>query len=78
MGRAKDSIFYIVLDITAAEFRDYYSQDINSVITTSHTGEKVLFPANILQPFVTYSGIQGQFKIVIDKNAKFKSISRVI
>ncbi len=72
-----DSIFYIHLNITSAEFEHYYAQNINSVIATSHDGQRVQFPAKILRPFVTVSGVQGRFKLVMDKNKKLKSISRV-
>ncbi len=71
------SIFYIHLNITAAEFENYYAQNINSVIATSHDGRLVQFPANILRPFVTASGVQGEFKLVMDKDTKLKSINRI-
>lgn len=70
-------IFYIHLNITAVEFEHYYAQNINSVIATSHDGQRVQFPANILRPFVTASGVQGKFKLVMDKNKKLKSINRI-
>ncbi len=75
--QGNDSTFYVELDITASEFRHYYSQNINRVITVCHTGQKIQFPANILQPFVSHSGVQGKFKIVIDEKEKFKSINRI-
>ncbi len=77
MQHNMDSIFYIHLNITSAEFEHYYAQNINSVIATSLDGQRVQFPANILRPFVTTAGIQGKFKLVIDKNKKLKSVSRV-
>ncbi len=72
-----DSIFYIHLNITTIEFLNYYTKNISTVIATSHNGKRVQFPANVLQSFVTHSGVQGTFKLVIDENTKFKSISRI-
>ena len=72
-----ESIFFIQLDISASEFHHYYAQNINSVSTISHNGQRIQFPASVLQPFVTHSGVQGQFKIIIDENAKLKSILRI-
>lgn len=72
-----DNIFYIQLNITSAEFQHYYARNANSVVATSHDGRRVQFSANILQPFVTHSGVQGAFKLVIDKNTKLKSINRI-
>jgi len=77
MQQEMENIFYIQLDITTAEFQHYYAKNINSVIATSHNGQRVQFPANVLQPFVTHSGIQGNFKLIIDKNSKFKSIKQL-
>ncbi|VAW92243.1 hypothetical protein MNBD_GAMMA23-282 [hydrothermal vent metagenome] len=75
--RNMDSIFYIHLNITSAEFEHYYAQNINSVIATSHDGQRVQFPANILRPFITAAGVQGMFKLVMDENTKLKSINRI-
>ena len=72
-----DNIFYIQLDISTNEFHHYYSNNIDSVIATSHDGRKIQFPANILQPYVSHAGIQGEFKLIVDENSKFKSISKI-
>ncbi len=72
-----ENIFYIQLDISSADFRQYYAKKIKSVIATSHDGRRVQFPANILQPFVTHSGVQGQFRLVTDSHARFKSIRKL-
>jgi len=72
-----DINYLVRLDITASEFQHYYAQNIDSVIAWSHNGQKIQFPASILQSFVSHSGIHGTFKIVIDKQSKFKAIKRV-
>lgn len=74
---AKDTVFYFQLDITAEQFKNYYSQNINSIIATSHDGRRVQFPANILQPYVSHTGVQGTFSLTIDSNARLKSICRI-
>lgn len=77
MVKIDNSTFYIYLDISAIDFQNYYAQNINAIIASSHSGERIQFPANALQPFVSHTGVQGEFKIVIDENAKLKSITRV-
>jgi len=77
MQQNRDSIFFIRLDITSADFQHYYANNVNSVVAMSHNGQRLQFPANVLRPFVTYSGVQGKFKLVIDNNSKFKSIDRI-
>lgn len=72
-----DNIFYIHLDISTTDFQHYYSNNINSVIAISHDGQKIQFPANILQPFVSHTGVKGEFKVIVDKNSKLKSISKL-
>ncbi len=73
----KDTVFYVQLDISAEQFKNYYSQNIKSIVATSHDGRRVQFPANVLQSYVTHSGVQGVFCLMVDSNARFKSISRV-
>ena len=77
MGTRDETSYFVRLDITAAEFENYYAQNIDSVLAWSHTGQKIQFPANILQSFVSHSGIHGTFKIVIDRQSKFKEIHKV-
>jgi len=77
MNKRKKSVFYVSLDISSADFKHYYAQNINQISTLSHTGQRIQFPANALLPFVSHTGVQGNFKIVIDENTKLKSIDRV-
>ena len=72
-----DNIFYIHLDISTKEFQHYYANNVNSVIAMSDNGKKIQFPANILQEFVSHSGVQGQFKLTIDSDSKLKSIDKI-
>lgn len=74
---SRHTVFYIQLDISTQQFWNYYSQNINSIIATSTDGQRVQFPASVLQPYVTHAGIQGTFCLTVDEDAKFKSIGRV-
>ena len=73
----KDRKFYVPLDISAEQFKNYYSQNIKSIVATSHDGRRVQFPASVLQAYVTHNGVQGTFCLTVDSNSRFKSISRV-
>jgi len=72
-----DNVFYIQLDISTTEFQDYYANNVKNVIAISNDGRKVQFPANILQKFVSHSGIQGLFKLTVDSQSKFQSMIKV-
>ncbi|MBV1882330.1 MAG: DUF2835 domain-containing protein [Pseudomonadales bacterium] len=74
---ADASNIIISLNITADEYLLWYQGSVKSVYTHALDGRSISFPANILQPFVTRSGIQGRFAIAFDKSNKFVSIQQV-
>ena len=62
------------ISISADEFVKQY-QFPNAVVSTySRDGRSVRFPANILQRFITHSGVKGSFRIQFDNAGKFSSI----
>lgn len=67
----------INISISSEEYLKYYKVPSASVSTQSYDGRSVKFPANILQPFVTHSGIQGVFAIEFSESGKFLSIERL-
>ena len=67
----------INLNISRDEYLKWYSATAQHVITTALDGRKVRFPANVLQPFVTYSGVRGLFEIEFTESGKFRSIQRL-
>jgi hypothetical protein len=68
---------YIRIRISADEYLKQYQVPGINVHTVAEDGRNVAFPASILKPFVTHSGIQGRFCILFDQNGKFNSIQRV-
>ena len=69
----------IIVDvfIPADEYIKRYIGNGAIVHTTSRDGRSVQFPANILQPFVTHSGVRGSFCISFDHAGKFSSIKKL-
>lgn len=67
----------VPLTIPADEYEQYYRGAAKVVIATSSDGRRVQFPANVLRPFLTHSGIHGEFILVFDHNFKFVAIHRV-
>ncbi len=67
----------VSLTITEDELLKWYRQDAQDVYAIAHDGSSVRFPANILQPYVSHSGVQGTFEIEFDEYGKFRSIARL-
>jgi hypothetical protein len=64
------------LDISAAQYLDYYRGAVLHVVARSATGQTVQFPASLLQRFVTTEGIHGRFVLTCDQNHKCTGLER--
>lgn len=67
----------VSLSISSDEYLKAYQGTGKIVLAKDTDGRRVRFPANILRPFVTHSGIHGIFRIEFDDDGKFRRISRV-
>jgi hypothetical protein len=65
------------ISLTAEKYREYYAGNVNAIQVISDDGRKVRFPANVLQPYLTHSGVQGEFVIQFDDNHRFVSINKL-
>lgn len=68
---------FVDLHISAEEYLRHYKGVGKSVIARDHRGRRVQFPANILQRFVSHTGIQGHFVIRFGDDNKFIGIERL-
>lgn len=70
----------IIVDITitADQYLTQYKIPSAVVVTRSRCGRSVKFPANILQKFVTHSGINGSFKINFSADGKMQSVEKLV
>ena len=71
---SQESFFSI--DIKENEFISYYSGKVKNIIVRSEDNKTIQFPAQLLQQFVSHSGIKGRFRIRYGKNHKLLSIDR--
>lgn len=65
------------LVIAADEYQRLYQGVVRDVLAQSVDGRRVRFPAAILRPYVTHSGISGRFRIVFDEQNRFQSIEKI-
>jgi hypothetical protein len=65
------------LHISPDAYLDYYRGVAKVVVVETTSGETLQFPARFLVPFVTASGIIGEFAMTCDSNNKCLELQRV-
>lgn len=53
----------------------FYGADKSRVLVTTTDGLRLSIPWQLLQPYVTQHGIQGQFDIVFDEHGKCRALT---
>ena len=69
--------FEFHLRISSQRYLAYYRGAVRDVVAQCADGVTVQFPASLLTPFVTESGIQGHFVLTCDDAHKGAHLSRV-
>ena len=59
------------LQLTADEYESYYKGIVKNIQVTSTDGRTIRFPASNLRPYLTHSGVSGEFIMRFDKDNKF-------
>ena len=65
------------LNLSYEKFLYVYKGHAKYVVAEAYDGRKIQFPAEILKPYLTREGVQGQFIIYFDEKHKFKSLSKI-
>jgi hypothetical protein len=65
------------LNVSPEQYQKWYGGAARAVQVTARDGRRIQFPAKILQPFVTHSGIRGTFAIYFDADNKYQDIKRL-
>lgn len=65
------------LNVSPAEYQQWYGGAARNVVVTARDGRRIQFPARVLQPFVTHSGVRGTFAIYFDEQHRYKDIRRL-
>ncbi len=55
----------------------YYRGEIKSVVTKSHDGRTIQFPASALRRYITREGITGEFEIEFDQLNRMTELRRI-
>lgn len=65
------------LNISPEEMLAYYRGEVANVFAVSEDGRSVVFPAHVLRPFMTHTGIVGRFRLVYDDHGRYRFIERL-
>lgn len=66
--------FTIHLNIGREELMRYYRDGVQNVRAIANNGQVILFPVNVLRPFINQRGVFGLFEIECDRNGKLLNI----
>ena len=69
--------FQLQLHIPSGKYLDYYRGAARNVVATCDDGRTIQFPASLLTPFVTASGIHGAFVLICDDANRNPELRRV-
>ncbi len=73
---APNRTIVIGLNIDSEELLKLYRGSAREVVARSLDGQNIRFPAEVLKPFVTHNGVQGQFALVVDASNKLVDLRR--
>jgi hypothetical protein len=65
------------LHMSTEKFLRYYQGTVKAIQVVSECGKRLQFPASRMRPFLTHSGINGRFAIVIDQNQRFVNLRQI-
>lgn len=68
--------YLVDLHIPADELLRYYRGAASTVAAWDRYGRRLRFPAAVLRPFVTPSGVRGTFELEVDRNNRLQGIRR--
>lgn len=74
---SRNQQIYIDIRISAEEMMKLYQGVAQNVSVRARDGRRVQFPASSLRPYVTSSGVEGSFILIVDAQHKLQSISRL-
>lgn len=59
------------------KYLGYYQGYADDVLVTAIDGRKIQFPAEILKPYLTREGINGNFIIHFNNQNKYQSLQKI-
>lgn len=69
--------YELSISATYAECERLYLTGNNTVVVKATNGLSVQLPTKNLRPFVTPDGIHGRFKLIVNKQNKIQSLTKI-
>jgi hypothetical protein len=68
--------FEFHLSLPSEQYLAYYRGTVREVLVRCRDGQTVQFPASLLQPFVSSSGVHGDFVLTCEDNHRGANLQR--
>ena len=65
------------LAISAGDYLAYYRGEVREVAVRAADGRSIRSPANILRPFLSHTGVNGEFALQYDEQNRFVGIRKL-
>lgn len=66
--------FTLALSIEPEQLKRFYRGDATQIVATAQEGVSIAFPAEAVRPFVTATGVHGDFVLTTDAQFRLLSI----
>ncbi len=65
------------LTLSRSDVLEFYEGSLGAVSVLTEQGLRLQFPFHHLRPFVSFSGVNGRFRVMIDSSNKISRIERI-
>lgn len=65
------------LNIQTDELAKYYKGQAQSIFVRASNGQTLQFPASLVLPFVSHSGVSGEFSLSFDGKGKAIELTKI-
>ncbi len=77
MNRQTRTLFF-TLNLSHAECLLYYKGYVRQIMVTTEDNQRIQFPAQFIQRFVSENGVHGRFQLVFNAENKLISLVKVV
>ncbi|MFT6270066.1 MAG: hypothetical protein ACJAVV_002894 [Alphaproteobacteria bacterium] len=68
---------YFSVSMSYAECEDLYRHQIKYLLVTDIEGKRIQLPKQNMQKFISPSGLQGSYQLIVDQSNKIISINHI-
>ena len=72
-----NQVIQFSLNLSYEKFLHVYKGEAKFVVTKAFDGRTIRFPAEVLKPYLTREGVQGDFEITFNAQNKFQDLKKL-